>query len=432
MKATVFAYISSVAIAVAFFICITTAHAEEIIYQQPLRTQNIASSSISVLYVLPSGLDGFLTEIQAWVRNSTALNGNATVGCYQDALGTIACPASEPLGTGRQVTLSGSQVPLVTTAGGASLVLDFEAATTSAALELQSNRYYRINISNGGTGVIEVYGITSPNQCTQNCTGSPYTYVFGVETQPPQFDTSSRILRQVTPTNGATAPTTQVTFQFSWYNSGFELYSVAQTEISDVTSGFQYVPQQSNAAISGFGTTTQIYTLQPNHLHLWRGCLLNPTTQQKVCSGYFSLNVVGASASSSIPVIPDVNDANASSTIQSSIWAFLSVPSLLQSKLPFAYFFQVADLLNELQSTSTAAVDPVVFDYADIPGLSTTSKNALPASWTAFSTSTVTQYIPPLVLATWRILMSSVLWFGFAMYMYYAIGKLFSGTTNAV
>lgn len=279
-----------------------------------------------------------------------------------------------------------------------------------------------------------MYGSTTTDQCVVGCDvnqGSPYMYVWASETQPSQIATTSRVTSQTMPTNGATAPSTAVTFQFSWFNSGYELYSVAQVEVSDVTNGYQYTPQQSNAALTGYGTTTQTYTLAANHLHLWRGCLLNPNTNQKTCSGYYSLNVVGPSASSSIPILPDIDDTNASSTIQSSLWGFLNVPQLLQTKLPFAYFFQVADLLNELQATTTEAVSPVVFDYSSL-NISTTTKNALPARWEAFSTTTVTQYIPAPVLSAWRILMSSVIWFGFAMYVYHAIGRLFTGNTNTV
>jgi len=319
-----------------------------------------------------------------------------------------------------------------TTAGGAAV--EFSTALASTSAEFPANAYMQVRVfPKTGSAARMLYGASSPDQCDTNCVEgtAPYLYVYGAETEPSQPDTTSRILSLIQPTNGATAPSTAVTFQFSWFNSGLELYTKAQTEISDVTSGFQYAPQQSSAAVSGYGTTTQIYTLTANHLHLWRACLFNPDSGQKTCSAYRSLNVVGPSASSSVPIFPDVNGDNATSSIEGSFWSFLNVYTLLQSKLPFAYFFQVADLMNELQSTTTATIEPVIFDYAGLD-ISSTTKNSLPDQWEAFSTTSVTEYIPPSVLSAWRLLMSSVLWFGFAMFAYHRITGLFTGNTHAV
>lgn len=392
-------------------------YADTIVYQQPIATTQVNSNTGSVVLELSSLDSGGnpISGVGLWLYG----NMNLRVRLHAKQAGM-----SNNCNADNTPRYDASIIASSTTAGGQLYVADFNGLGANAT---PSGGWCLSIFALGGS--FKMFGTSTPNQFTFGGTGSPYLYVW--TTEGPEFDTTSRITAQTQPTNGATTPTTQATFQFSWYNSGYELYSIAQTEVSDITNGYQYTPQQSSAALTGYGTTTQVYTLQPNHLHLWRACLLNPNTNQKTCSGFYSLNVVGASASSSVPVLPDVTSSNATSTLQSSIWGFLSVPQLLQSKLPFAYFFQVADLLNELQATSTAAVEPVIFDYESLD-ISTTTKNSLPAQWEAFSTTTVTQYIPEVVLDTWRLLMSSVLWFGFAMYVYYSIGKLFSGTTNAV
>lgn len=433
MKLTPLRFIGFVAAGFfSMFLLFQYVHADTIFYQQPIHT-DVINSSNSPAIGLGTGLSGVLTEIQIWVRNSTNVNGNVTLGCYTDSAYSIQCPQSEPLGSFRSITLdSGTYFTLDTTTGGKSVSLPFSSATTSSALLLNANRYYRLTVSNGGTGTLSLYGTTTPNTCANaGCTGSAYMYVFGAIQQSSQIATTSRIIEQITPGNGVTTSSAVVTFQWSWFNSGYELYDTAQAEISDITAGFQYTPQQSNAALSGYGTTTQIYTLTANHLHLWRACLYNPASGNKTCSPYRSLNVVGASASSSVPVFSDVTDTTASSTIAGSIWGFLNVGSLLQTKLPFAYFYQISDLFNELQSTSTSSFEPVLFDYESL-SLSTTTKNSLPAQWEAFSTTTIGQYIPSNVLASWRLLMQSVLWFGFASYVYFAIQRMFAGNTHTV
>jgi len=403
--------------------------AQTIIYQQP-DSSTVINTSFSTIFGIGTGLSGVVESISVYAGNSTAVSGNATLSCYTDATYSTQCPGSEPLGIGRTITLSGGTYFSIPTSAGI-IELPFLEATTTSALQLSASRYYRLSFSNGGSGTLSLYGTTTPNTCLSNCTGSPYMYVYAVDTAPNSFDTSSRIISLVTPQNGATSPTASVTFQFSWFNSGLELYTVSQVEISDITNGYQYAPVSSNAAVSGYGTTTQILSLTPNHLHLWRACLLNPQSNQKTCSPTRSLNVVGASASSSFPTLPTVDDSNATSTIEGSIWGFLNAYTILQQKLPFAYFFQVGDLLYELQSTSTSSFEPVVFDYGSLD-ISTTSKNALPEKWIAFSTSTVTEYIPSGVLDVWRILMQAVIWFSFIAYIYHSIGKLFTGSTNVV
>jgi len=425
MRITPARYVSLIAAGVFSFLIFTTVHADEIKYQQPIKTTEVTTGGFSATWKLPLlTTNFFLTQTTV----NMAVSANAP-----SATLTITCrTASNYTGTCAEMPNAIVSAPTNVTLASGIADRTFSFATTSQLMTIRGDRYYLVTVSGNNGNNIGLYGTSTPLDCTSGCVGSPYLYIYGTDSQPTnQFDTSSRITYRLTPANGTTTPSTTVSFIWGWFNSGLELYNVAQTEITDVTAGFQYVPQQSSAALSGFGTTTQTYSLTAGHLHLWRGCLVNTSTSQKVCSGYYSLNVVSPSASSSVPVLPDVNDGNASTTANSSIFAFLDVPQLLQEKFPFSWFFQIAGLLNTLQSTSTAAVSPVVFDYASLD-ISTTSKNALPATWEAFSTTTITQWIPPAVLSAWRLLMSAVLWFGFAMYVYHSARRQFGGSTNAV
>jgi len=421
----------------------------EIVYQQPDAATDIRGNAPDLSYrqfftvSQDTYLDTIITTLEPeFVSGSGQTIVSASIACVDTATATSSFCSGYP-----QTDVGFYDVSDGLDSDTVSEITLFYSSTTPFLLE--AGEIYRLAIgcnlsgaghdgqncdTSGTLNFLVAYGVSSPQNCAliagsfRACDGSPHLIVNGTETAPEGQNTMSRILQQVTPANGATAPTTEVTFQFSWFNSGLELYSVAQTEISDATSGFQYVPLQSNAAVSGNGTTTQTYELEANHLHLWRGCLLNPDTNEKTCSGYFSLNVVGPSASSSFPLLPEVDENNATSTAQGGIFAFLNVPQLMQTRYPFSYFYAIGGLYRELQATSTDAVAAVVLDYENL-AISTTTKSALPSSWEVFGTSTVTQYIPTPVLAAWRVLMSSVIWMGFAFFMYRRITGLFHQTT---
>jgi len=140
------------------------------IYQQPAHT-DVINTNFSTIFGLGTGFSGYFADVDVWIRNSSAVTGNATVACYTDATYSTQCPSTEPLGAGRTVTVT---YTIPTTTGGAAVSLPFQGATTSGARILSPTRYYRLNVSNGGTGTLSLYGITSPNVCLSNCSGSPY------------------------------------------------------------------------------------------------------------------------------------------------------------------------------------------------------------------------------------------------------------------
>jgi len=409
------------------------AFADDIVYQQPIATFPVASigptANGSAFGPIQINTPFLFSSITMWMQASTTDDYIALVDCYLDSSYTTRCPTwrlanTEPY---RGFVMRGT----VGTTGGGSAVA-FSEALASTSAQFPTGAFMEVRVfPYDSTTARTIYGTSTPNRCESNCNGgTPYLYVYGAETQPPQYATTSRIRTLIQPDNGATAPSAEVTFQFAWFNSGAEAYSVAQVEISDLTSGFQYVPQQSNAALSGNGTTTQIYTLEPNHLHLWKACLANPVSGQRVCSPSRSLNVVGPSAPQS-PLFPDVDGDNATSTAQGSLFGFLNIWTLLQSKYPFSWFFDVANLLYAASQMSGETMQPVVIDWAD-SGASTSTTKWLPPTWEVFSTTTVTRFMPAGFLEILRALMIAVVWFGFFAYLYHRIPRLFGGSTHSV
>jgi len=421
-------------------------YADEIVFQDPIATSTVVQSR-STSAVSFSGFTNaaneasWITRLGFWVQASTTGVVKVGVECT-NVIGGARCAGwtAPSVGGGTQTGLVGVATA-TPTIGGAHVDYFFTVASTTAFYDPATQQLsFFLSKFNAGDPNATYFGNNNTDRncvaggagtCTFPNEGTPYLYIWGQPEQPNQFASTSRIISQIAPLNGATTASTEVQFDFSWFNSGQELYTVAQAEISDVTGGIQLVPQQSNAALSGTGQTTQIYELQANHYHIWRGCLLNPTTAQKTCSPFHSFEVVGPSASSSFPVVPDINETNATSSAQGGMFAFLNVPQLMQSKYPFSWFFDIADLYQELQASSTEDVATVTLDYSSLD-ISTTTKNALPSSWTVFGTTTITAFIPEPVLDAWRVLMSAVIWMAVVAYLYHAIARLFSGQQDHV
>jgi len=417
MKVTPKAYVSIVALGVIlFFLMYGYVKADTIIYQQPLHGTSMTTNN-SVIWKIGTGLSGYASMAQT--RSGANMdNASSSLGvyCFTDSTYAVHCDGD----SGYEF----AQFSVDADTGDNEMNWTF-----NADYELQPSYYYAVQytVTNTGGANARIYGTTSPSNCYSGCnvsSGTPYLYLWSIEASPSQVGTTSRILSLIQPSNGATSPTSDVIFQFSWFNSGIEAYDIAQTEVSDLTQGVQITPQESVAALTGYGTTTHIYSLEPNHLHIWRACLVNSTTNQKTCSASRSLNVVGASASTSYPILPDVDSSNATSTASGGIFQFLNIPYLLQTRYPFSWFYDINQIVNDMQSTSTSAFEPVLFDYDSLE-ISTTTKHSLPPTWEAFSTTTIGQYIPPTVLSIWRLLMQSVLWFAFAAYVYHTLGKQF-------
>jgi len=101
-------------------------------------------------------------------------------------------------------------------------------------------------------------------------------------------------------------------------------------------------------------------------------------------------------------------------------WAALS--ETFQTKFPFSWVYESADLFESL--TETASSSPVYdFDMADLGiGTGTPIGNILP-NFTGFSSSTVTYYIPSGVWNAFQALIAAALWLLFGFDVYHTMRK---------
>jgi len=97
-----------------------------------------------------------------------------------------------------------------------------------------------------------------------------------------------------------------------------------------------------------------------------------------------------------------------------NLLSFLNVPSLLQTRLPFAYLFQIAPAIRSAMSTSTQAraITSINIPYKLSSSMAT-------SSWTIFSTSTVTTYLNGTPLDLLRALLGAITYLGTMWYLYH-------------
>lgn len=228
---------------------------------------------------------------------------------------------------------------------------------------------------------------------------------------------TSRIIAYNSPTYNVST-STSVLFDFDYYNSGYEVFDKAGVEIRDLTAQFQYAPIEEDVNLVGFADYSQYYTLIAGHAHLWRPYLKN-SASSSVPTLYGNwvgiVDVVTASASST-PYL-----ASSTTATSTAFFDFLNVPYLLQTKVPFAYFYQVSNLLTNLSSTTATSTGSVTYDFGEYA--SGTVLSSL-GEVTLFSTSTVTQLIPSWILALFRALIVAILYVSAGMYLFHDVRNI--------
>jgi len=229
-------------------------------------------------------------------------------------------------------------------------------------------------------------------------------------------DLSTRILQPYTPENGNLSTSTTVVFSFEYFfndSTSFGLFDTVAIEITDLTSGNATPTTIGNKTINSSGITT--YTtnaiLNAGHLYLWRPTIFSSTgASTQLYGDYSSLDIVFRSASST----PYTSATIGTSTLPNAtnFLSFLNVPNLLVTKIPFAYFFQIADGIRQGISTTTNTQIPSgTITISGLRGASTTVD--------MFSTTTIGYYLTPTMVSLWRAFLLVILYieFGYALYL---------------
>jgi len=109
----------------------------------------------------------------------------------------------------------------------------------------------------------------------------------------------------------------------------------------------------------------------------------------------------------------------------SAINQYTSFNQTLQSKIPFSYFYDLATLYDSVVGTSSPTFIDVSFDISSTTVASTSFGSFIP-SITAFSTTTISEYLSPTFLSLLRSLMVSALYLGFAYVAFRRVSGLLS------
>lgn len=222
--------------------------------------------------------------------------------------------------------------------------------------------------------------------------------------------TTSYIVEYVSPVVSPTG-STLVNFEFDYWNTGFEGFDKSGVEIRDVTAGYQYSPLESDIISVGNSTYSQNYTLTQGHGHLWRPYLRNSasSTVPYLYGNWVGMIDVVTDSASSTPAITE----SASTTAFSR---FLNVPDLLKRKIPFSYVYEMQQIYANLDNATSSSVGSIVVDFSG-----STTPSYLQSAFsniTLFSTSTVTSYLSPTLIALINALLVAVIWAGAGMHVY--------------
>jgi len=98
-----------------------------------------------------------------------------------------------------------------------------------------------------------------------------------------------------------------------------------------------------------------------------------------------------------------------------AISAWQQLGSTTKTRIPFSYMYEVA---NDIYGLTASSSDNFIDVELDMSGWASSTIVTLPQSWTVLSTSTVSQYYPDTIRIIFRNLMATVLYLGFALWIY--------------
>lgn len=168
--------------------------------------------------------------------------------------------------------------------------------------------------------------------------------------------TVTRIASLDAPANGATTPSTSVTFQWTvYFNDTTSTQDVTGIEISNISGGQSIVqPVEQTINASGFSIYTTSKTLNADNEYLWRAYMRDTTgTQGYVYSSYNSFFVV----SNPYPQNLNIASTSVGSTTSSILPNYQSLAEFIRTKPPFGFIFQTIDALENLNASSTPAFE---------------------------------------------------------------------------
>lgn len=233
---------------------------------------------------------------------------------------------------------------------------------------------------------------------------------------PPNLNT--RFISPYSPPDLTTSTSTTILFSVPYFfndTTSFGVYDSVSLRITDLTEGGTVIDTQPTTInASGQNVYSTAAVLVWSHQYLWQPSMfLAASPSQRLVGDISTLWAVAISTTTETLNTAALAGTVGTSTLPSptNFLSFLNVPVLLQTKIPFAYFFQIRDGL--LQSTNSSSTTPIPKGQISYNlGMGTTTIDM-------FSTSTVAYFLSPSLVSLWRGLLVAFLYveFGYVLYL---------------
>jgi len=226
----------------------------------------------------------------------------------------------------------------------------------------------------------------------------------------------TKFIDPYTPANGAYASSTLTSFLAPYYfdcNASYGIYDYANIEMKDLTDGtLSFNTPAQPISICGQTFIQSNITTVINHQYLWRPVIYSSSSLATPIYGNF-YSFLATSSPSYTPFTPFTGATVGTSTLPdvSNLLSFLNVPALIQTRIPFAYIFQIASgIYQGINSSSTGSIPSGNFVWHNTLNGTTT--------FDFFSQATIETYLSPTLISLWRAFLLVILTidFGYALY----------------
>jgi len=249
-------------------------------------------------------------------------------------------------------------------------------------------------------------GASNPNGADANLSTSWALYDAGNEG-------GSAILNTISPLANMATPSTQVVFEFTYWNA--DDFDTAGAEIVNITQQQNIAPLTEDILVSGQGSFQQTLGLNSGMSYMWRPYLYNSSSTEKLFGEWeVPFGVVTTTGTTTA-------FATSISSTTPSFSDYVNVPELLKTKVPFAYLYQFVTMLQDTSSIPSATSTSLTLSF-----ISQNASTTVPASFynsltnvEMFSTSTVTDLMPQNVIDLLYALQVAVIWLSVAFTCYH-------------
>jgi len=294
-----------------------------------------------------------------------------------------------------------------------------------------NNNIYSWNIDAGGTlgaymdanagtytiGLIESGGAGT---CASVIAGYTYYVTFQWSNGLVANEYLTSVVTQInSPTYDSVSTTTSVVFDYDWYHPTADtFYASTSIRLIDLTTGTEEIlPYQD--LTNGAGNYYTVKTgLTQGHFYVWAPFFQSANIPYGIAyqpNSTFSVIEAASSTYANGGITPNVTIGTSTLPNIANFLSFLNVPNLLQTKVPFGYFFQAKDAIQRGVSSSTASVIPSgTFQIAGI-GNGTTTVDL-------FSTTTIGYFLDDDMAGLLRLIMLYVLYIE-VLYLFYHRAK---------